>query len=89
MGSHGGRSAMAVYVGDCVTIPYRVLYFARCDNMSIWTRIKDYFLGVEFVSTTQIRDMMEFIIENVDTNDNGWISTRELIDGVKEWLKKN
>ena len=57
--------------------------------MSIWTRIKDYFLGVEFVSTAQIRDMMEFIIENVDTNDNGWISTRELIDGVKEWLKKN
>ena len=46
-------------------------------------------MGVEFVSTTQIRDMMEYIIENVDTNDNGWISTRELIDGVKEWLKKN
>ena len=57
--------------------------------MSIWTKIKDYFLGVEFVSTAQIRDMMEFIIENVDMNDNGWISTRELIDGVKEWLKKN
>ena len=57
--------------------------------MSIWGKIKDYFMGVEFVSTAQIRDMMEYIIENVDTNDNGWISTRELIDGVKEWLKKN
>ena len=57
--------------------------------MSIWTKIKDYFLGVEFVSTAQIQDMMEYIIENVDTNDNGWISTRELIDGVKTWLKKN
>ena len=57
--------------------------------MSIWAKIKDYFMGVEFVSTAQIRDMMEYIIENVDTNDNGWISTRELIDGVKEWLKKN
>lgn len=57
--------------------------------MSIWAKIKDYIMGVEFVSTAQIRDMMEYIIENVDTNDNGWISTRELIDGVKEWLKKN
>lgn len=33
--------------------------------------------------------MMEYIIEDVDTNNNGWISVNELIDGVKLWMKRN
>lgn len=67
-------------------LPYPI---SHGDNMSIFQRIKDFLFGYEFISSASIREMMEYIIEDVDTNNNGWISVNELIDGVKSWMKRN
>ena len=56
--------------------------------MGIIDYVKSWFLNVDWISTTQIREMMEYIIDDVDSNHNGWISTKELIEGVKRWMKK-
>ena len=56
--------------------------------MGIIDYVKSWFLNVDWISTTQIREMMEYIIDDVDSNHNGWISTKELIEGVKKWMKK-
>ena len=56
--------------------------------MSIIDYVKSWFLNVDWISTAQIREMMEYIIDDVDSNHNGWISTKELIEGVKKWMKK-
>lgn len=58
-------------------------------NMGIVDRIKDWLFGIDFVSTAQIRELMEYIITDVDTNENGWISVREFIQAVKTWMKLN
>lgn len=58
-------------------------------DMGIFERIKNWLFNIDFVSTAQIREMMEFIITDVDTNDNGWISVSELIQAVKTWMKSN
>ena len=55
--------------------------------MGIIDYVKSWFLNVDWVSTAQIREMMEYIIDDVDSNHNGWISTKELIEGVKKWMK--
>ena len=56
--------------------------------MGIIDYVKSWFLNVDWISTAQIREMMEYIIDDVDSNHNGWISTKELIEGVKKWMKK-
>lgn len=56
--------------------------------MGIIDYVKSWFLNVDWISTAQIRQMMEYIIDDVDSNQNGWISTKELIEGVKKWMKK-
>lgn len=56
--------------------------------MGIIDYVKSWFLNVDWISTAQIREMMEYIIDDVDSNQNGWISTKELIEGVKKWMKK-
>lgn len=56
--------------------------------MGIIDYVKSWFLNVDWISTAQIREMMEYIIDDVDSNHNGWISTKELIEGVKRWMKK-
>ena len=58
-------------------------------DMGIFERIKNWLFNIDFVSTAQIREMMEYIINDVDTNDNGWISVRELIQAVRTWMKSN
>lgn len=55
--------------------------------MGIIDYVKSWFFNNDWVSTAQIREMMEYIINNVDSNHNGWISTKELIEGVKKWMK--
>ena len=55
--------------------------------MGIIDYVKSWFLNVDWISTAQIREMMEYIIDDVDSNHNGWISTKELIEGVKRWMK--
>ena len=55
--------------------------------MGIIDYVKSWFFNNDWVSTAQIREMMEYIINNVDSNQNGWISTKELIEGVKKWMK--
>ena len=55
--------------------------------MGIIDYVKSWFLNVDWISTAQIREMMEYIIDDVDSNHNGWISTKELIEGVKKWMK--
>lgn len=57
-------------------------------KMGIIDYVKGWFLNIDWISTTQIREMMEYIIDDVDSNHNGWISTKELIEGVKKWMKK-
>lgn len=57
-------------------------------KMGIIDYVKSWFLNVDWISTAQIREMMEYIIDDVDSNHNGWISTKELIEGVKKWMKK-
>ena len=56
--------------------------------MGIIDYVKSWFLNIDWISTAQIREMMEYIIDDVDSNHNGWISTKELIEGVKKWMKK-
>ena len=56
--------------------------------MGIIDYVKSWFLNVDWISTAQIREMMEYIIDDVDSNHNGWVSTKELIEGVKKWMKK-
>ena len=56
--------------------------------MGIIDYVKSWFLNVDWISTAQIREMMEYIIDDVDSNHNGWISTNEFIEGVKKWMKK-
>ena len=56
--------------------------------MGIIDYVKSCFLNIDWISTAQIREMMEYIIDDVDSNHNGWISTKELIEGVKKWMKK-
>ena len=56
--------------------------------MGIIDYVKSWFLNVDWISTAQIREMMEYIIDDVDSNHNGWVSTKELIEGVKRWMKK-
>ena len=56
--------------------------------MGIIDYVKSWFLNVDWISTAQIREMMECIIDDVDSNHNGWVSTKELIEGVKRWMKK-
>lgn len=74
--------------GDCVSIRlWRVR--SAGDNMGIVDRIKDWLFGIDFVSTAQIRELMEYIITDVDTNEDGWISVREFIQAVKTWMKLN
>ena len=55
--------------------------------MGIIDYVKSWFFNIDWVSTAQIRDMMDYIIDDVDSNHNGWISTKELIEGVKRWMK--
>ena len=55
--------------------------------MGIIDYVKSWFFNNDWVSTAQIREMMEYIIDDVDSNHNGWISTKELIEGVKKWMK--
>ena len=55
--------------------------------MGIIDYVKSWFLNIDWISTAQIREMMEYIIDDVDSNHNGWISTKELIEGVKKWMK--
>lgn len=55
--------------------------------MGIIDYVKSWFFNNDWISTTQIREMMEYIINDVDSNQNGWISTKELIEGVKKWMK--
>ena len=55
--------------------------------MGIINYVKSWFFNIDWVSTAQIRDMMDYIIDDVDSNHNGWISTKELIEGVKRWMK--
>ena len=55
--------------------------------MGIIDYVKSWFFNIDWVSTTQIREMMDYIIDDVDSNHNGWISTKELIEGVKRWMK--
>ena len=55
--------------------------------MGIIDYVKSWFLNADWISTAQIREMMEYIIDDVDSNHNGWISTKELIEGVKKWMK--
>lgn len=55
--------------------------------MGIIDYVKSWFFNIDWVSTAQIREMMEYIIDDVDSNHNGWISTKELIEGVKKWMK--
>lgn len=56
--------------------------------MGIIDYVKSWFFNIDWVSTAQIREMMDYIIDDVDSNHNGWISTKELIEGVKKWMKK-
>ena len=56
--------------------------------MGIIDYVKSWFFNNDWVSTAQIREMMDYIIDDVDSNHNGWISTKELIEGVKKWMKK-
>lgn len=55
--------------------------------MGIIDYVKSWFFNNDWVSTAQIREMMDYIIDDVDSNHNGWISTKELIEGVKKWMK--
>lgn len=55
--------------------------------MGIIDYVKGWFLNIDWISTAQIREMMEYIIDDVDSNHNGWISTKELMEGVKKWMK--
>ena len=55
--------------------------------MGIIDYVKSWFLNIDWVSTAQIREMMDYIIDDVDSNHNGWISTKELIEGVKKWIR--
>ena len=55
--------------------------------MGIIDYVKSWFFNIDWISTAQIRQMMEYIIDDVDSNHNGWISTKELIEGVKKWMK--
>ena len=55
--------------------------------MGIIDYVKSWFFNNDWVSTAQIREMMDYIIDDVDSNHNGWISTKELIEGVKRWMK--
>ena len=55
--------------------------------MGIIDYVKSWFFNIDWVSTAQIREMMDYIIDDVDSNHNGWISTKELIEGVKKWMK--
>ena len=55
--------------------------------MGIIDYVKSWFFNIDWVSTAQIREMMDYIIDDVDSNHNGWISTKELIEGVKRWMK--
>ena len=57
-------------------------------KMGIIDYVKSWFLNVDWISTAQIREMMEYIIDDVDSNHNGWISTKEFLEGVKRWMKK-
>lgn len=56
--------------------------------MGIIDYVKSWFLNIDWISTAQIREMMEYIIDDVDSNHNGWISTKEFLEGVKRWMKK-
>ena len=55
--------------------------------MGIINYVKSWFFNIDWISTAQIREMMDYIIDDVDSNHNGWISTKELIEGVKRWMK--
>lgn len=55
--------------------------------MGIIDYVKSWFFNIDWISTAQIREMMDYIIDDVDSNHNGWISTKELIEGVKKWMK--
>lgn len=55
--------------------------------MGIIDYVKSWFFNIDWVSTAQIREMMDYIIDDVDSNHNGWVSTKELIEGVKKWMK--
>ena len=55
--------------------------------MGVIDYVKSWFFNIDWVSTAQIREMMDYIIDDVDSNHNGWISTKELIEGVKKWMK--
>lgn len=55
--------------------------------MGIIDYVKSWFFNNDWISTAQIREMMDYIIDDVDSNHNGWISTKELIEGVKKWMK--
>ena len=55
--------------------------------MGIIDYVKSWLFNIDWISTAQIREMMEYIIDDVDSNHNGWISTMELIEGVKTWMK--
>ena len=55
--------------------------------MGIIDYVKSWFLNVDWISTAQLREMMAYIIDDVDSNHNGWLSTKELIEGVKKWMK--
>lgn len=55
--------------------------------MGIIDYVKSWFFNIDWVSTAQIREMMDYIIDDVDSNHNGWISTKELIEGVKKWMR--
>ena len=55
--------------------------------MGIIDYVKSWFFNNDWISTAQIREMMDYIIDDVDSNHNGWISTKELIEGVKRWMK--
>ena len=55
--------------------------------MGIINYVKSWFFNIDWISTAQIREMMDYIIDDVDSNHNGWISTKEIIEGVKRWMK--
>lgn len=53
--------------------------------MGLWTKIKEWILGVELISTKELNDICSIIIDDIDTNHNGMISIEEFIGMIKKW----
>lgn len=47
--------------------------------MGVWTRLKEWLFGIEFIAVDDVINIMN----NLDTNNSGYISINELINGVK------